>query len=132
MLLGRSKLACTYLLTQILTWGSALLTPKNFARPSVHYTVFYNINQGVGHRIERFPSNRHFSPYRLQSISNPYIFRCSDGTLIDGKFHGISGSIFNSIQGRDRINGIDPMCDKSWLLLPRVSPYLKNFICSSA
>ena len=58
---------------------------------------------------------------RFQSISNPYIFRCSDGTLIDGKFHGISGSIFNSIHGRDRINGIDPMCDKSWLLLPRVS-----------
>jgi len=67
-----------------------------------------------------------YHPVLLQSISNPYIFRCSDGTLIDGKFQGISGSIFNSIHGRDRINGIDPMCDKSWLLLPRFPESLVN------
>ena len=34
MLLGRSKLVCTWLLTQILTWRSALFTPKNFGRPT--------------------------------------------------------------------------------------------------
>ena len=34
MLLGCSELVCTYLFTQILTWGIALLTPKNFARPT--------------------------------------------------------------------------------------------------
>ena len=33
MLLGRSKLVCTHLLTQTSTWGAALFTPKNFARP---------------------------------------------------------------------------------------------------
>ena len=30
---------CTYLLTQILTWGSALFTPNNFGRPTVQYSA---------------------------------------------------------------------------------------------
>ena len=37
MLLGRSKLVCTYLLTQILTWGLALYTLKIFGRPTAQH-----------------------------------------------------------------------------------------------
>ena len=36
MLLGRSKLVYTYLLTQILTWGLALFTLKNFDRTTYY------------------------------------------------------------------------------------------------
>ena len=44
MLLGHSKLVCTYLLTQILTWGSALFAPKNFVRPSEGTRLSYHFD----------------------------------------------------------------------------------------
>jgi hypothetical protein len=48
-----------------------------------------------------------FHPILLASIRNAYIFRCSDGILIDGKARGLSGLFYRSLHGRDRIQGID-------------------------
>ena len=53
----------------------------------------------------------------FQSISNQYILRCVDGCHIDGKASGLSGTIFNDIEGRDRIatsDGLKRSADTSW------------------
>ena len=64
MLLGRSKLVCTYLLTQISTWGLALFTPKNFGRPTTQYTV------GSPHFLEcYFP--KLLKTFRTSSLFSP-------------------------------------------------------------
>lgn len=57
-----------------------------------------------------------YQPILLASIGNSYIFRCSDGTLIDGKATGLSGLFYKSIHGRDRFQGYKTICDISWLL----------------
>ncbi|XP_041659527.1 SET domain-containing protein 9 [Cheilinus undulatus] len=53
-------------------------------------------------------------PILLQSIRNPFVFRCIDGILIDGNDKGISKMVFKSCSGRDRI-GPFPVSDTSWL-----------------
>ncbi|XP_047445478.1 SET domain-containing protein 9 [Mugil cephalus] len=55
-----------------------------------------------------------YEPILLQSIRNPFIFRCIDGVLIDGNDKGISKMVFKSCSGRD---GIFPFVtsDTSWL-----------------
>lgn len=55
-----------------------------------------------------------YEPILLQSIRNPFVFRCIDGVLIDGNDKGISKMVFKSCSGRDRI-GPFPMSDTSWL-----------------
>ena len=52
----------------------------------------------------------------LASIKNAYIFRCSDGVMLDGKPKGLSKYLYKSIHGRDRMNGFEPICDVSWML----------------
>ena len=56
MLLGRSKLVYTHLLTLILTWRSALFTPKNFGR-------------SIGHKEKRFASCMFIYPQIIQPYS---------------------------------------------------------------
>ena len=51
----------------------------------------------------------------LASIKNAYIFRCSDGVMLDGKPKGLSKYLYKSIHGRDRMNGFEPICDVSWI-----------------
>ena len=53
-------------------------------------------------------------PILLQSISNPFVFRCIDGVLVDGNDKGISRMVFRSCSGRDRL-GPFMMSDTSWL-----------------
>ena len=63
-----------------------------------------------------------FNPfYRFQSLKNPYLFRCCDGTLLDGKFTGLSAVVFRSIHGLHRAGPTHPSCDASWLHLDLVS-----------
>ncbi|XP_042354281.1 SET domain-containing protein 9 [Plectropomus leopardus] len=55
-----------------------------------------------------------YEPILLQSIRNPFVFRCIDGVLIDGNDKGISKMVFKSCSGRDRM-GPYMMSDISWL-----------------
>ncbi|KAF3699104.1 SET domain-containing protein 9 [Channa argus] len=55
-----------------------------------------------------------YEPVLLQSIRNPFIFRCIDGVLIDGNDKGISKIVFKSCSGRDRLGPL-MMSDTSWL-----------------
>ncbi|XP_032387738.1 SET domain-containing protein 9 [Etheostoma spectabile] len=55
-----------------------------------------------------------YEPILLQSIRNPFLFRCIDGVLVDGNDKGISKMVFKSCSGRDRI-GPFMMSDTSWL-----------------
>ncbi|XP_026876097.2 SET domain-containing protein 9 [Electrophorus electricus] len=59
-------------------------------------------------------------PILIQSIRNPFVFRCIDGVLIDGNDKGISKLVFRSCSGRDRL-GPFRLSDSSWL-----TPHLSN------
>lgn len=76
---------------------------------------------------------RVYEPILLQSIRNPFVFRCIDGVLVDGNDKGISKMVFKSCSGRDRI-GPFMMSDTSWLTaIPQnplaVGQYVNN--CSN-
>lgn len=62
-----------------------------------------------------------FEPIFLQSISNPFVFRCIDGILIDGNDKGISKMVFKSCSNRDRL-GPFMMSDHSWLTSRPLNP----------
>ena len=49
---------CTYLLTQILTWGSALLTPKNFVRPKAQAVKHISMARYVSKNIIDLPGGQ--------------------------------------------------------------------------
>ncbi|KAF6720439.1 SET domain-containing protein 9 [Oryzias melastigma] len=55
-----------------------------------------------------------YDPILLQSIRNPFIFRCIDGILIDGSDKGMSKMVFKSCSGRDRLGPL-LTSDTSWL-----------------
>ncbi|KAM4552429.1 SET domain-containing protein 9 [Odontesthes bonariensis] len=55
-----------------------------------------------------------YEPILLQSIRNPFVFRCIDGVLVDGNDKGISKMVFRSCSGRDRM-GPFLTSDTSWL-----------------
>ncbi|XP_015259219.1 PREDICTED: SET domain-containing protein 9 [Cyprinodon variegatus] len=74
-----------------------------------------------------------YEPILLQSIRNPFVFRCIDGVLVDGNDKGISRMVFRSCSGRDRM-GPYLTSDTSWLTdSPRnplaVGQYVNN--CSN-
>lgn len=62
-----------------------------------------------------------FEPIFLQSIRNPFVFRCIDGILIDGNDKGISKMVFRSCSNRDRL-GPFMMSDSSWLTDSPLNP----------
>ncbi|GAA6222564.1 SET domain-containing protein 9 [Lates japonicus] len=62
-----------------------------------------------------------YEPILLQSIRNPFVFRCIDGVLIDGNDKGISKMVFKSCSGRDRV-GPFMMSDTSWLTATPQNP----------
>ncbi|XP_039672501.1 SET domain-containing protein 9 [Perca fluviatilis] len=62
-----------------------------------------------------------YEPILLQSIRNPFLFRCIDGVLVDGNDKGISKMVFKSCSGRDRI-GPFLMSDTSWLTASPQNP----------
>jgi len=53
-------------------------------------------------------------PILIQSIRNPFVFRCIDGVLIDGNDKGLSNIIYRSNARRDQL-GPYPLCDTTWL-----------------
>ncbi|XP_038068498.1 SET domain-containing protein 9-like [Patiria miniata] len=55
-----------------------------------------------------------WEPILLQSVANPFIFRCLDGTLIDGNDKGISRMVYRSCTQRDRM-GPYLTSDLTWL-----------------
>lgn len=62
-----------------------------------------------------------FEPIFLQSIRNPFVFRCIDGILIDGNDKGISKMVFRSCSNRDRL-GPFMLSDSSWLTSSPLNP----------
>ncbi|XP_029107632.1 SET domain-containing protein 9 isoform X2 [Scleropages formosus] len=55
-----------------------------------------------------------YEPIFLQSLCNPFVFRCIDGILIDGKDKGISKIVYRSCSSRDRL-GAFTFSDTTWL-----------------
>lgn len=76
-----------------------------------------------GATVAMYPGTvyRSYEPIFLQSIGNPFVFRCIDGVLIDGNDKGISKVVFKSCSGRDRI-GPFMMSDTSWLTDSPLNP----------
>ncbi|XP_023564522.1 SET domain-containing protein 9 isoform X2 [Octodon degus] len=62
-----------------------------------------------------------YEPIFFQSIGNPFIFRCLDGTLIDGNDKGISKVVYRSCSGRDRLGPLK-MNDITWLTSETQNP----------
>lgn len=62
-----------------------------------------------------------YEPILLQSIKNPFVFRCIDGVLVDGNDKGISKMVFKSCSGRDRL-GPYLTSDTSWLTTNPLNP----------
>ncbi|XP_057714346.1 SET domain-containing protein 9 [Corythoichthys intestinalis] len=62
-----------------------------------------------------------YEPIFLQSIRNPFVFRCIDGVLVDGKDKGISKMVYKSCSGRDRMGPL-AMSDSSWLTAAPQNP----------
>ncbi|KAG8222104.1 hypothetical protein J437_LFUL000868 [Ladona fulva] len=84
------------------------------------------IRNGVapkGSLVALYPGTiyRTFEPILLQSLGNPFIFRCLDGTHIDGKDTGISKIIYKSCVGRDSVGGL-ATSDLSWLTRHNINP----------
>ncbi|KAK3089428.1 hypothetical protein FSP39_003527 [Pinctada imbricata] len=61
------------------------------------------------------------NPILIQSLGNPFIFRCIDGTLIDGNDKGLSNYIYRSCSGRDR-HGPYETSDCTWLTQYPINP----------
>ncbi|XP_064386016.1 SET domain-containing protein 9-like [Halichondria panicea] len=60
-------------------------------------------------------------PVLLQSLGNPFLFRCADGWMIDGHSRGLSNWIYKSCAYRDVI-GPHMSCDLTWLLHTPLNP----------
>ncbi|XP_062384448.1 SET domain-containing protein 9 isoform X1 [Sardina pilchardus] len=55
-----------------------------------------------------------YEPILIQSVGNPFVFRCIDGVLIDGNDKAISKIVYRSCSGRDRMGPL-ALSDVSWL-----------------
>jgi len=62
-----------------------------------------------------------YQPILLQSVRNKFIFRCSDGVLVDGNDRSISRIIYKSCCSRDQV-GLIRTGDTSWLTPWPVNP----------
>ncbi|XP_059479120.1 SET domain-containing protein 9-like [Neocloeon triangulifer] len=76
-----------------------------------------------GRLVALYPGTiyRSFEPILLPSINNPFIFRCLDGTHLDGKNTGLSRIIFKSCVGRDKMGPLET-ADLSWLTNYPINP----------
>lgn len=84
------------------------------------------VSKGVipkGATVAMYPGTIYqaYEPILLQSISNPFVFRCIDGVLVDGNDKGISKMVFKSCSGRDRL-GPFLTSDTSWLTTNPLNP----------
>lgn len=62
-----------------------------------------------------------YQPILLQSVRNQFLFRCSDGVLLDGNDRSISRIIYKSCCSRDQV-GLIKTGDTSWLTPWPVNP----------
>ena len=69
-----------------------------------------------GQIVALYPGTVYFpeDPKLLQSINNPFMFRCKDYLHVDGKNWGVSKTIYKSCFSRDRL-GVFDSCDSTWL-----------------
>uniref|UniRef100_A0A8C6WIY8 SET domain containing 9 n=1 Tax=Neogobius melanostomus TaxID=47308 RepID=A0A8C6WIY8_9GOBI len=84
------------------------------------------VSKGVvpkGATVAMYPGTVYqaYEPILLQSISNPFVFRCIDGVLVDGNDKGISKMVFRSCSGRDRLGPL-LTSDTSWLTTNPLNP----------
>ncbi|KAK7945822.1 hypothetical protein WMY93_001550 [Mugilogobius chulae] len=84
------------------------------------------VTRGVvpkGATIAMYPGTIYqaYEPILLQSICNPFVFRCIDGVLVDGNDKGISKMVFRSCSARDRL-GPFLTSDTSWLTANPLNP----------
>lgn len=84
------------------------------------------VSKGVvpkGTTVAMYPGTVYqaYEPILLQSISNPFVFRCIDGVLVDGNDKGISKMVYKSCSGRDRL-GAFLTSDTSWLTTNPLNP----------
>ena len=105
---------------------------RNSGMPGAGKGVF--VKQGsikCGQVVALYPGiiYQSYQPILLQSIGNPYIFRCADGIHIDGNYQGLSALLYKSIHSRDRIGSQIPVCDISWLHL---RPIMKHADCGKS
>ncbi|KAF4528843.1 hypothetical protein B566_EDAN014562 [Ephemera danica] len=63
-----------------------------------------------------------YEPIFFPSLNNPFVFRCLDGTHIDGKDCGLSRIIYKSVAGRDRM-GSTEVADLTWLGQFPINPW---------
>ncbi|XP_071850141.1 uncharacterized protein [Apostichopus japonicus] len=68
------------------------------------------------HIVAMYPGTIYLpsEPILLQSLGNPFIFRCADGLLIDGCDKRLSKMIYNSCSRRDRIAPNTASSDLTW------------------
>ncbi|KAK4030230.1 SET domain-containing protein 9 [Daphnia magna] len=97
---------------------------KQSTIPGAGVGVF--VTQGIvtaGSIVAFYPGTiyRGTEPLLLQSIANPFIFRCIDGLHLDGKDSGISRMIFKSCVHRDLRWPFFP-ADLSWLTGDFINP----------
>ncbi|XP_077580686.1 SET domain-containing protein 9 [Stigmatopora nigra] len=76
-----------------------------------------------GATVAMYPGTvyRAHEPILFQSLRNPFIFRCLDGVLLDGKGGGLSKMVYESCAGRDRA-GPRATSDGSWLTAAPENP----------
>ncbi|XP_063067720.1 SET domain-containing protein 9 [Engraulis encrasicolus] len=85
--------------------------------PSAGTSVFVTHGSVTkGATVAMYPGTvyQEYEPILLQSIGNPFVFRCIDRVLIDGNDKGISKIVYRSCSGRDQMGPL-AMCDVSWL-----------------
>jgi len=70
----------------------------------------------AGQIVALYPGTVYFpeDPKLIQSLNNPYMFRCKDYLHIDGKNWGMSKSIYKSCYHRDNM-GVFESCDPHWI-----------------
>ncbi|XP_061784819.1 SET domain-containing protein 9 [Nerophis lumbriciformis] len=84
------------------------------------------VSRGVvpkGATVAMYPGTIYqpYEPILLQSIRNPFVFRCLDGVLVDGNDKAVSKMVYKSCSARDRM-GPFVMSDTSWLTVSPENP----------
>ncbi|XP_061746229.1 SET domain-containing protein 9 [Nerophis ophidion] len=84
------------------------------------------VSRGVvpkGATVAMYPGTIYqpYEPILLQSIRNPFVFRCLDGVLVDGNDKAISKMVYKSCSARDRMGPL-VMSDTSWLTVSPENP----------
>lgn len=100
------------------------LTKKTSSIENAGLGVFVASGKITKHAIVAFYPGTVYRPGEtvfLQSLGNRFVFRCLDGTLIDGNDRGLSKLVFKSCTRRDRM-GAHLINDMTWLTEKSANP----------